>query len=89
MLFRDYTFVFVGIMWRRIAIFCVWCGTQDLYEDLKRRKDDHAENTRLCNLSHQPGSKPFEACQWQDCAVGSAIKVRKGEAFPVDISLGM
>jgi len=67
-----------------VAIVLSLQALKDLYEDLKKRKDDTEENQRPCEV-YDHAQQRFVSCAWEDCRVGSTIKLRKGDACPADI----
>lgn len=61
-----------------IIILCV-SATKDFFEDLKRKKSDLEENTRM--IKQAPG----KFLQWKDIRVGQIIKVNQDEYVPCDL----
>ena len=59
-------------------------GVKDALEDLKRRRSDKEENSRIV-LKRTAGE--WAAAQWQTLCVGDVVKVRKDECFPADMIL--
>ena len=45
---------------------------KDLFEDIKRKRQDNEENTRKCNILEDGN---FVEKKWQDIRVGEIIKV--------------
>jgi len=59
---------------------------KDLYEDIRRRRDDIAENSRRC-LRYNFELAEFVVIRWREVACGDIILVVHDDAFPADLLL--
>ncbi|CAK0900450.1 unnamed protein product, partial [Prorocentrum cordatum] len=75
------------ISWLTCTAFFVavllWTALKDLYEDLKKRRDDDVENSRPCQR-YDPASGSFVQVQWRDIVAGDLILSLQDEALPAD-----
>jgi len=55
---------------------------KDIYEDLKRHRSDHEENSRKTLVLTENG---FKKTTWEKLLVGEIIKVQENEYLPADI----
>lgn len=69
---------FIGVL--------LWTAFKDLYEDMRRKKDDDAENLRTC-LRYDTKSKKFAEATWKDVRIGDILLNFADEAFPADVLL--
>jgi len=71
----------------------LWTALKDLYEDMRRRRDDDAENTQRCwRLRRGSGSTEddednFEEVTWADVLCGDIVYIPEDSAFPADLLL--
>mmetsp|Transcript_19395 Transcript_19395/g.51792 ORF Transcript_19395/g.51792 Transcript_19395/m.51792 type:complete len:1263 (+) Transcript_19395:50-3838(+) len=71
----------------------LWTALKDLYEDLRRRRDDDAENSQKCwRLRRGTGSSEddednFEEVTWADILCGDIVYIAEDSAFPADLLL--
>ena len=59
---------------------------KDAFEDRKRRKQDDAENQRICNVIPR-GEDQMQDARTEDIQVGCIVKVKENEFFPCDMYL--
>ena len=60
-----------------------WTALKDLYEDSRRKMDDHVENSRMCwRFSMEHG---FEQIAWRRVKPGDFVCTMCDEAFPADL----
>jgi len=67
-----------------------WTACKDMYEDLRRRRDDRAENSQAVRrlVKGKNGLKDrFEEVTWKDVLVGDVLFIEKDDAFPADTLL--
>ena len=57
---------------------------KDAYEDYKRHKEDHEENSAMCNV-YQSESGSFVPTQWKHVKVGDVVRVQEDKFFPADM----
>lgn len=57
---------------------------KDLFEDLKRGRDDREDNTRT-TLHYDHGEEVFISKEWQHCKPGDLLLIREGELIPADV----
>eukprot|EP00928_Gymnodinium_smaydae_P030759 TRINITY_DN22780_c0_g3_i1.p1 TRINITY_DN22780_c0_g3~~TRINITY_DN22780_c0_g3_i1.p1 ORF type:complete len:1234 (-),score=247.61 TRINITY_DN22780_c0_g3_i1:375-4076(-) len=57
---------------------------KDLFEDMRRRRDDKKENNRLVQRLNLQ-ERRFEAVKWCDVLVGDLLYIADEEAFPADL----
>ncbi|CAK9108211.1 unnamed protein product [Durusdinium trenchii] len=69
---------FIGVL--------LWTAFKDLYEDRRRKKDDDAENLRMC-WRYDTKGKRFEQVRWMDVRVGDILLNFADEAFAADVLL--
>lgn len=83
-------FDFSPIMWSSTVIpFCavlLWTALKDMYEDLRRKRDDDAENLRRC-LRFDFAEKAFREARWRDVRCGDVLLSFGDEALPADVML--
>jgi magnesium-transporting ATPase (P-type) len=68
----------------------MWTACKDMYEDLRRRRDDKAENSQTVRrfVKGKNGSEDrFEEVTWKDVLVGDLLFIVKDDAFPADTLL--
>lgn len=68
------------------ACVLLWTALKDLFEDHRRKRDDHIENTTLCRR-FDPSLRSFVDEKWQDLLVGDVLFLKEGETFPADLIL--
>jgi len=66
------------------ACVLLWTALKDMYEDLRRRRDDEAENSRLC-WRYDAATSSFVNVQWRQVLVGDIVLSFQDEAFPADM----
>jgi len=59
---------------------------KDLFEDYKRHKSDHQENTKQTSVYNKT-RRAFEKKDWQDVKVGDIVRIEQDEFFPADMVL--
>lgn len=64
----------------------LWTALKDMYEDLRRKRDDDAENSRMC-WRYNSSAKKFEEIQWRNVLCGDLLWTSVDEAFPTDMLL--
>lgn len=67
-----------------LTIIIIVSGAKDLFEDLKRRRSDNQENSRLVDFLSNTN---YIQRSWEDIIVGNIIKIKENEYFPADILL--
>eukprot|EP00929_Paragymnodinium_shiwhaense_P057895 TRINITY_DN28999_c0_g1_i1.p1 TRINITY_DN28999_c0_g1~~TRINITY_DN28999_c0_g1_i1.p1 ORF type:complete len:1124 (-),score=243.24 TRINITY_DN28999_c0_g1_i1:240-3611(-) len=61
-------------------------AAKDLYEDMKRWRDDAQENRQTTrHYNFKVGSEGFDDVEWRSCGVGDLVLLRDGEAVPADM----
>jgi phospholipid-translocating P-type ATPase (flippase) len=68
------------------ACVLLWTALKDLFEDRRRTRDDHIENTSIC-YRFDAQKKEFISMPWQDLLVGDVLFVRRDDTFPADLVL--
>jgi len=80
---KSKIFPFVGVL--------LWTALKDLFEDVRRKLDDDAENTqktwRLSRGSANEEVGGFEEVNWSQVLVGDMVLVPEDTAFPADLIL--
>lgn len=75
-------------MWQATALpfACVlgWTCLKDMYEDMRRQRDDDAENLRKC-WCYDVTENKFSVKAWQDVIVGDILVTLQDEALPADV----
>jgi len=78
---------FSPIMWSSTVLpFCgvlLWTALKDMYEDMRRRRDDDAENLRHC-FRWDFTRKQFTTAKWCDVLCGDILLGLQDEPFPAD-----
>mmetsp|Transcript_111347 Transcript_111347/g.175453 ORF Transcript_111347/g.175453 Transcript_111347/m.175453 type:complete len:1136 (+) Transcript_111347:57-3464(+) len=69
---------FVGVL--------IWTALKDMYEDMRRKRDDDRENFRKC-WRFNIGANRFEQVAWRDVLCGDLLWTIADEAFPADLLL--
>jgi len=72
------------------VLVLLWTACKDMYEDLRRRRDDRAENSQAVRrlVKGKNGLKDrFEEVTWKDVLVGDVLFIEKDDAFPADTLL--
>eukprot|EP00928_Gymnodinium_smaydae_P042814 TRINITY_DN28800_c0_g1_i1.p1 TRINITY_DN28800_c0_g1~~TRINITY_DN28800_c0_g1_i1.p1 ORF type:complete len:1249 (-),score=299.85 TRINITY_DN28800_c0_g1_i1:125-3871(-) len=64
----------------------LWSACKDLYEDLRRHRDDRAMNGQVCRRYSSETHKFVEAT-WDQIKVGDLVYVPEDAAFPADLFL--
>jgi len=64
----------------------LWTALKDLYEDIRRKRDDDAENQRLC-WRYSFDSNQFVQVLWDQIMYGDVLLNLQDEAFPADVLL--
>eukprot|EP00405_Crypthecodinium_cohnii_P027364 CAMPEP_0206502574 /NCGR_PEP_ID=MMETSP0324_2-20121206/54087_1 /ASSEMBLY_ACC=CAM_ASM_000836 /TAXON_ID=2866 /ORGANISM="Crypthecodinium cohnii, Strain Seligo" /LENGTH=1241 /DNA_ID=CAMNT_0053990811 /DNA_START=18 /DNA_END=3743 /DNA_ORIENTATION=+ len=64
-----------------------WTALKDLYEDIRRKRDDDAENKQRCWRSSSSHPDTFEEVAWSEILVGDIVLVPEDSAFPADLIL--
>jgi len=67
-----------------------WTACKDMYEDLRRRRDDKAENSQKVQrfvMGKNGGQDRFEWVTWKDVLVGDVLFILNDTAFPADMLL--
>mmetsp|Transcript_80072 Transcript_80072/g.166544 ORF Transcript_80072/g.166544 Transcript_80072/m.166544 type:complete len:1134 (+) Transcript_80072:121-3522(+) len=81
------TIPFVHAKWQpkvlTVLLILLAQALKEMYEDCKRRQDDHAENYRTVHR-YDFRAKTFEEVHWQDILMGDILLIEKGELFPAD-----
>ena len=67
-----------------LLILIMVSAIKDLFEDLKRRKQDEKENFQPVLLSQNGEFRPIPSSFLH---VGNVVKIRKNEYFPCDVVL--
>mmetsp|Transcript_131570 Transcript_131570/g.380590 ORF Transcript_131570/g.380590 Transcript_131570/m.380590 type:complete len:1115 (+) Transcript_131570:85-3429(+) len=62
----------------------LWTALKDLYEDMRRRRDDIAENLRKCWRFDFVSGK-FRQVPWQEVLCGDVVLTLQDEVFPADL----
>ncbi|CAK0847734.1 unnamed protein product [Prorocentrum cordatum] len=68
----------------------LWTACKDLYEDLRRRRDDRAENSQVVRrlVKGKNGAQDrFEDITWNKVLVGDVLFIMKDDPFPADTLL--
>lgn len=67
----------------------LWTSLKDLYEDLRRHRDDNAENSQKCRRLRRSGSsgEGFEEVTWAEVLAGDVVFTPEDSAFPADLLL--
>jgi len=76
-------------MVQHIAAFlccATWTALKDMYEDMRRRRDDDAENLRVCHRFDRT-TKAFVDARWCDVLYGDILLTLENEAIPADALL--
>jgi phospholipid-transporting ATPase len=60
----------------------IYLSAKDLYEDIKRKRQDSDENNAQTNVVSSVSDRKVN---WSDLHVGTLIKVEKNEFFPCDV----
>jgi len=68
------------------AAVLLWTALKDLYEDMRRRRDDDAENMRSC-WRFDFASGKFVSVRWQEVLCGDLLLSLQDEAFPADMAI--
>eukprot|EP00929_Paragymnodinium_shiwhaense_P112427 TRINITY_DN80685_c0_g1_i1.p1 TRINITY_DN80685_c0_g1~~TRINITY_DN80685_c0_g1_i1.p1 ORF type:complete len:1223 (+),score=190.12 TRINITY_DN80685_c0_g1_i1:36-3671(+) len=68
------------------VLVLLWAAIKDLWEDLRRRRDDDHENN-LTAYCYDPESESLKLKAWKDIRCGDLLAVLSGEAFPADLVL--
>lgn len=60
---------------------------KELYEDLRRHKQDRELNHKRCMVSQVSllGDVEWQMTRWKDMKAGNVVKIMKGEELPADI----
>lgn len=78
------------IMWQStlIPFVCVlfWTALKDMYEDIRRRRDDDAENMRTC-LRYDFAKNEFVRALWSEVLCGDILLSFADERIPADVLL--
>lgn len=61
-----------------------WTCLKDMYEDMRRKRDDDAENLRAC-WCYDVAAKKCEAKHWKEVLVGDILVTFQNEALPADV----
>lgn len=69
---------FVGVL--------LWTALKDLWEDIRKKRDDDAENNRVCFRYNVAGAR-FDEVRWCEVITGDIILVLADQAFPADLLL--
>lgn len=62
----------------------LWSALKDLYEDMRRRRDDAAENLRPC-MRYDQISRKFVEIRWEQVLCGDVLLARQDQVFPADV----
>jgi len=65
-----------------LAIIVIISSIKEIVEDLRKRKFDNAENSKL-TLVFKQGA--FKAAKWEDLYVGDIVRVNESQYFPADM----
>jgi len=57
---------------------------KDLFEDLKRHKQDKEENTRKALVYR---NNEFREIEWQKLLVGEVVKLKRNDSAPADLMI--
>lgn len=80
---KSKIFPFAGVL--------LWTALKDLYEDIRRKRDDDNENGQtVWRVRHELGMESpvtFETVRWSDVKVGDVVIVQEDHAFPADLLL--
>mmetsp|Transcript_22618 Transcript_22618/g.52741 ORF Transcript_22618/g.52741 Transcript_22618/m.52741 type:complete len:1132 (-) Transcript_22618:73-3468(-) len=68
------------------ALVLFWTACKDLYEDIRRRQDDDAENFRTC-WRYDYAKGEFVEVRWAEVLCGDILCTPCDEAFPADLLL--
>jgi len=89
-LFGSFVIDFSPKDWRsKIGPFMLvlfWTACKDLFEDMRRRKDDKAENMQVAK-KYSFQTEQLENVKWCDVLVGDVLYVPCDAAFPTDLIL--
>lgn len=72
--------------WTSLCFVLVCNMVKEIYEDIKRYRQDREINLRKCTVFNVATQK-FEEKEFQDIKVGSVVKILKNEEFPADLIL--
>lgn len=74
----------------------LWTALKDLFEDMRRRWDDQAENSQRCRRLRQPCREGEQSCQedlgfeevsWAEVLCGDVLYIPEDGTFPADLLL--
>lgn len=67
-----------------LAFVVILSMIKDAYEDYKRHKEDHGENSAKASV-YSPSQKLFTTMEWKDIRIGDIVRVAEKEFFPSDL----
>ena len=67
-----------------LAFVVILSMIKDAYEDYKRHKEDHEENSAIATVYNHE-SKTFAPTEWKHVRVGDVVRVAENTFFPADI----